>query len=77
MWITDPKTKEKSVTLTAFVVSTLSLVGSGWLECFGHAKSTGPFIEMFVSTALLYLGRRVDIKSSKLSLSNSAVEKEP
>ena len=58
MWITDPKTGQKSVSLSLMIVSFCSIIGCSFAKVTGNLESTGPLLELFYATAALYFGRR-------------------
>lgn len=62
MWWDDPVTKIKSASLTLVVWSFIVLVAVGVLQVFGKVSTTGPFLELFITCAALYFGRRVTFK---------------
>lgn len=66
MWVRDPKTKEKSVSLTLLMVSFLAIIVCSVAHVFGKLDSTGPLLELFYATAALYFGRRVNFKRGEL-----------
>ena len=68
LWVVDPKTSKKSVTLTFAVISFVFLIGVAMAKVLGHADTIGPFLEMFITSVLLYLGRRANIKTSNLTI---------
>lgn len=62
MWVEDPKTKEKSVSLTLLVWAAMLVIVAGSLEMFEVIKSTSVFPELLYTAAGLYFGRRFDLK---------------
>lgn len=60
-WITDPKDKLESVSLTLLVLSLFLLIGLGIAQVLGKIQSVGPFTELFYSSVALYFGRRLNI----------------
>jgi hypothetical protein len=63
LWITDPKTKESSVSLTLMVISFVALLGASTLHISKLTENTSSLTELFVTTAGLYFGRRFQTKS--------------
>ena len=61
MYLTDPKTGEKSVTLTFLVVSFLLFSGFAAASALGHVKDVNSLSELFYACAALYFGRRVKV----------------
>lgn len=60
MWLNDPKTQEKSVSLTILVYSFILLLVIGVLQVMNKVTTTGPFTELFYSSVALYFGRRLN-----------------
>lgn len=58
MWITDPKAKEPSVTLTLTMYSLVLLSLAGALQVAKVVENTGPFLEIFITCFFAYVGRR-------------------
>lgn len=67
MFIKDPKTNEKSVSLSILVYSIVILSILGILEACEVVKSTGPFLELTYSSIALYFGRRFQFKNQSFS----------
>lgn len=67
LWVEDPKTKERSVSLTLLLVAASSCLVAGALEMFEVVKSTSIFSEMLYSFVALYFGRKVNIKGNNFS----------
>lgn len=61
LWITDPKTKESSVSLTILILFTVCNVVAAFLQVFGKVSTVSVFPEMFYSSVALYFGRRLSI----------------
>jgi len=61
MWMTDPNTKQPSVSLTLLVISCLFMAVLGVLTCTETIKTMGPFTEVFYSFTALYFSRRLTI----------------
>lgn len=61
MYLTDPKTKEKSVSLTFLVVSFVLFSGFSAAGAFGYVKEINSLSELFYACAALYFGRRVKV----------------
>lgn len=66
-WLTDPKTNQKSVSLTLAAYATVFATITGLLQVCGKVQSTGPFVEMFYSTLALYFGRRFSVNGKIIS----------
>lgn len=67
LWVTDPVTKNKSVSLTMLMLSGVLIITFGILQIFGKVQSVGPFDNMFWSSAALYFGRRLGINGKNYS----------
>jgi hypothetical protein len=59
-WVTDPKTKEQSVSLTILMVSLLAVFIAGGLQVAGVVSSTSVFENIFFSSCALYFGRKLN-----------------
>lgn len=70
MWLKDPKTSEKSVSLTMLTVSFVSVIGCSFAQIFGYLDGTGPLMELFYATTALYFGRRVKFGKGEISESS-------
>lgn len=68
LFIEDPTTGNKSVSLTLLVVSAIALITVGGLEVAGLVHNEGPFKELLYSTISLYFARRVNINGKSFSL---------
>lgn len=58
MWIKDPSTHKKSVSLTILVASCVLMMAGGIYGFFKDAKSTDLISEFFFAAVALYFGRR-------------------
>lgn len=67
LMISDPKTGEKSVSLSLLMITFFLIVLAGGLEIAGVIKSTGVFLELFMTNAGLYFGRRLTFANGKAS----------
>jgi len=67
MYLVDPKTDKKSVSLTFLVIAFVLLVGFTIAEALELTKLPGSFSELFYACAALYFGRRVQIGSKTFS----------
>lgn len=64
----DPKTGEKSVSLTILWISVIYLISMGVLQALGKVGDTGMAMEFFGVSSGLYFGRRIDFnKTTKTS----------
>lgn len=66
VYLTDPKTNKKSVSLTFLVASFILFSGFAAASCLGYVKDVNSLSELFYACAALYFGRRFDIKSKSL-----------
>lgn len=73
VWLNDPKTKEKSVSLTILVYSFILLIVVGVFQVLNKVATTGPFSELFYSSVALYFGRRLNF-GGKVFTSETASE---
>lgn len=74
MWIKDPITKHKSVSLTMLVITFLgSLIAAG-LEMKGKIASTSIILEMFYASAGLYFSRRITFKGKQVGLDGKTLD---
>lgn len=67
LFVEDPSTGQKSVSLTLLVASFIAVAAAGGLQVAGLVSSTGPFLELFYSASALYFGRRLNIKGANYS----------
>lgn len=58
VWLTDPKTGEKSVSLTILIVATVGIVAAIGLQIAGLAKDVSLAQEWWFGAAGLYWGRK-------------------
>ena len=63
LWITDPKTKEKSVSLTLMSVAFVALLVASTFHLSGLVENTSSLTELFGICTGLYFGRRFQGKS--------------
>lgn len=71
MWIKDPTTNKRSVSLTMLVISCLFILVMGSLQVFEKVKTTGPFMELMYSCMALYFGRRFSVNGKTFSANSS------
>lgn len=62
-YLRDPKTKEPSVSLTLLVLSFMALLVASTFHITGLVENTSGLNELFITTAGLYFGRRIQTKS--------------
>lgn len=58
MWLTDPTSNTKSVTLTMFVGSFLVSIVLTVLSALGHVKDASEALLLLTNMSVIYLGRR-------------------
>lgn len=63
MWIIDPSTNTKSVSLTLLLISVGTLIVVGLLQVAGRVSTVGPFENLCYSFVALYFGRRLNVSS--------------
>lgn len=68
MWLLDPKTSKRSVSLTMLTVSFVSIIGCAFAHVLGKLDSTGPLLELFYACSALYFGRRFERKKDEASI---------
>lgn len=61
MYLTDPKTNQKSVTLTFLVISFMLLVGFSAAGALDYVTNINSLSELFYACSALYFGRRVEV----------------
>jgi len=71
MWLTDPITNKKSVSLTLLTVTSICFIIFCGLDAFGKVKSISSFNELFYATLALYFGRRTAFTSKYLTIQDS------
>lgn len=75
-FLTDPKSKQPSVSLTLLIISFLALLCASLLHISKITDSTSSLMELFVTTASLYFGRRVNVSKTGSSM-DSLTTQEP
>lgn len=66
MYLKDPRSGQKSVSLTLMMVSFASVLVCSFAHMAGKLDSTGPLLELFYATAALYFGRRFKHKGAEI-----------
>lgn len=69
------KALKEEISLTLMVISFLLIVGAGVLQVLKKVESTGPFMELFLTTCGLYFGRSW-VKQSAKTKEKTAVSAE-
>lgn len=59
MWIKDPKTSKRSVSLTMLIVTGILCIAGAVTQMMGKIDSTSLLAELFYTSAALYGGRRL------------------
>lgn len=67
LWIVDPYTGHKSVSLTILAISFIATLIAGALHMAGTVASTSIFTEMMYSACALYFGRKLNINNKNFS----------
>lgn len=67
LWVTDPKTKEQSVSLSMLMVSFVALLVACALNMAEIIKDTSSLTELFFANVALYFGRRFNVKGNEYS----------
>lgn len=67
-FIKDPKTSEKSVSLTLLLVSFIALLVGGCLEMLDVVKNVSVLESLFFTCAGLYFGRRINMSKDNKEL---------
>ena len=67
LWITDPKTKEPSVSLSMLVVVFVGTLIAACLNMADIVKDTSCMTELFYANVALYFGRRFTVGKTTAS----------
>lgn len=67
LWITDPKTKEPSVSLSLLIVTFVGTLVAAGLQMAGKIESTSIMTEMFYGNVALYFGRKFTVGKTTAS----------
>ncbi len=71
-WITDPRTKEESVSVTIVALATLTMIVAIGLELAGKAKATNLVTDFFWGSLANYVGKSfVNGRGQKVGLADS------
>jgi len=68
-FIQDPKTGERSVSLTILILATTCMTVAVGLDLAGISKGTGMASEWFLGASALYFGRKFTNKGASLESS--------
>jgi hypothetical protein len=67
LYFSDPKNSKPSVSLTAFIITFVIVLGFGIANALGYVeKEPGPLMELFYASAALYFGRRVSLGQKQI-----------
>lgn len=75
-FITDPRTKEPSVSLTLLLVTFASVLLAACLQMAGVISDTSVLTELFYANSALYFGRRFTFKNNNYSSEKTEGSKE-
>lgn len=76
LWVTDPTTGQKSVSLTMLLVAVICAVTAGGLQMFGLVETTSLFSEFMYSCVALYFGRRFQVNGKSFNSEKAEAVKE-
>lgn len=77
MFISDPSNNgQPSATLTFTCIALVCCVVAGFLEAFGKVKTTSLFLELFMTTSAMYLGRRFSFKGKNIEMMQNTKKEE-
>lgn len=74
MWIKDPSTKKKSVSLTFAVIAFVGVLVAAGLQMANKIQNTSVMTEVFYATTALYFGRRFSFKGNNVELSGKTLD---
>ena len=75
MYLLDPKTNKKSVSLTFLVITFLLYTGFSVAKAVELVSSIGSLAELFYACAALYFGRRVKVGGKAFEVSQEGQAK--
>lgn len=73
MWIKDPVTKKKSVSLTFTCIAFLGVLIAAGLQMANKIENTSVMTEVFYATTALYFGRRFTFKGKNVELNGKTL----
>ncbi len=73
--LSGAKAIKDEISVTLLIVSFVLICGVGLLEVFEKVKSTGPFMELFLTCGGLYFGRKL-VKSKSIKTTEKVEEKQ-
>jgi hypothetical protein len=76
LFISDPKDKQPSVSLTLLMVSFLAILVGAGLHMYGKVEDTSVLAELFYTTSALYFGRRFNFNNKTFSSEKTEGSKE-
>lgn len=74
MWLTDPITKRKSVSLTLMMLVFVLAMGANIAQMFGRIKEVGITTELLYTFVGLYFGRRFTYKGKSVELDGKTLD---
>ncbi len=72
----DPKSKQKSVSLTLVIISFILVVSAAGFQVAGKVDNVSVFFEMFLTTSGLYFGRRFNLNNKIIGVEGDKASKE-
>lgn len=75
MYLVDPKTNKKSVSLTFLVITFLLYTGFSVGKALEYVNQIGSLAELFYACAALYFGRRVKVGTKAFEMSQEGSKK--
>lgn len=76
LWLTDPKTKEASVSLTMLIITFVGSLIAATLHMLGKVDDTSIMTDLFYANTALYFGRRFSIKNKDYNSEKTEGSKE-
>lgn len=76
LWVKDPSTGLKSVSLTILIVSFTAVIVAGSLNMAGVVATTSLFTEIFYASTALYFGRKMTVNNKNFSADKAEEIKE-
>ncbi len=70
LWLTDPTTSKKSVSLTLMVLSFFGCIVGGGLQIAGKTETVSICLELFYGCSALYFGRRFSMNGKTFDASS-------
>jgi len=67
LWLSDPKTKEPSVSLSMLVLTFVGTLAAASLHMAGKVENVSCMTELFYANVALYFGRRFTVNGKTAS----------